>query len=119
MGLVIVFADRDKARREIQEKVLDKPCIYVIKKGEEILYVGSTSNCRQRLMKHLIYMNKESSILIKHIVERGLNPERVLLGSVIYVEYCEDEVVCREREKEVISFLKPKFNVRYNKKNLS
>ena len=112
---MLIFSSVEKFDKEVNEKVLEKPCTYVIRKGDEILYVGSTINCRNRLKKHFIYMNSNGSILIKHIKKLGLNPMQVLLGSTIWIEYCNNIKECREREEKFIKILKPKFNIRKKK----
>ena len=88
------------------------PCTYAIFRNGELIYVGSSENCVERLKRHFIYKNPSGSVFVKHWLE--------FYGSLEGIEKCDVQVFihldvfeARRFEKELIKKFKPLFNVRY------
>lgn len=83
-------------------KVLSTTGVYVYKNGKAILYIGKAVNLKARLLSH--EQNAKLDPKDKNIVE---------ISDSIELIYVESEFRALVLEAELISFYKPKYNVRW------
>lgn len=100
----------------LQYQVNNLPCVYVLCRDDEPLYVGSTLKCKQRLFYHFFSNSKTKSSLRIRLKKRGINlrdiVNRVVIIRLESFSFSKHENLKKLRKIEDVLMLtlKPRFN---------
>ena len=106
-----VVKELEKVSKTFMRKI---PCMYVIWRDSDVIYVGSSEDCLERLKRHFVYKNPSGSVFVKHWLKH--------FGSLSGIEDCfvivfiyDNVLEAREEEVRAIRVLKPLFNIKFNR----